>query len=109
MPQTPMTAGEHHRMLNLSMIVVAAAVIVALLYWWSVSVNTNKNQPAVSSALNDQRAQIAAALRGAPVHISQQEINNIATQLKGSPVIVTDAQKQAIANSLRQAPSQQEI
>lgn len=105
MPQTPMTAGEHHRMLNLSMIVVAAAVIVALLYWWSASVNNKPSPttPAASSISNDQRAQVAAALRSAPVHLSQQEINNVAAQLKNSsPVVISDAQRQAVANALRE-------
>jgi hypothetical protein len=100
-PQASMTGENHSRTLNLLIIIVVAAIIVGLLYWWSASVN-NSHAPAVASNLDNERAQVAAALRSSPVHVSQQQIDNIATQLRSSPVTVTDAQKQAIANSLRE-------
>jgi len=105
-PQVPTTGENHNRTLNLLLIIVAAAIIVGLLYWWTASVN-NKPVPMATSNLDNERTQVAAALRSSPVHVTQQEIDNIAVQLRSSNVTVTDAQKQAIANSLRQAPSQE--
>jgi hypothetical protein len=101
MPQSPMTREERARTLNLIMIVAISAIIIGLLYWWTASV-TNK-PTAITSTTTDVRAQVAAALRNSPVHVSQQEIDSVATQLKSSQVVVTDAEKQSVANALRQA------
>jgi hypothetical protein len=101
MPQSPMTAEQHHRTLNLLMIIVAIAIIIGVLYWWT-ALNSNQS-PSTASNPNDMRAQVAAMLRNSPVHASAQEIESVAAQLANSKVTVTDAEKQAVANSLRQA------
>ncbi|HTK33079.1 MAG TPA: hypothetical protein VL335_00835 [Candidatus Paceibacterota bacterium] len=97
-PQVPMTAEEHHRFINMSIIAVAIAIIVGILYWWS-TMNNSLEQAAPTET--DLRAQVAAILRTAPVHVSQQEIDHVAAQLSSTKVSVSDAEKQAVANALR--------
>jgi hypothetical protein len=95
----PMISEQHHRSLNLALIVVAIAVIIGMLYWWTNSAD-NQSQGTQSSSV-DMRAQVAAILRNSPVHASPQEIEKVAAQLVNSKVTVTDAEKQAVANALK--------
>jgi YbbR domain-containing protein len=99
-PQVPMTAEQHHRFINLSLIVVAIALIIAILYWWTVSNNNIRTAPASGQA--DLRAEIAAILKNSPTQVSQDEIDQVAAQLKqAKTTTVTEAQRQAVANALR--------
>ncbi len=98
-PQTPMTSEEHHRMLNLLMILVAVALIIGMLYWWT---SMNSRNPTGIPESTDMRAQVAAILRNSPVHVSQAEIESVAAQLAKSKVPATAADRQAVANILKQ-------
>lgn len=92
-----MTAEEHNRFVNLSIIAVAIALIIGILYWWTTTSDT-----IVPSTANqtDLRAQVAAILRTAPVQVTQQEIDHVASQLSASKTSVSDAQKQAVVDQL---------
>ncbi len=99
-PQVPMTAEEHHRFMNLSIIAVAIALIIGILYWWTTA--GNSITPAPVDAQAELRAQVAAILRSAPVEASQQDIDRVASQLSATkPTAASQADIQAMNNALK--------
>lgn len=100
-PQVPMTAEEHHRFMNLSIIAVAIAIIIGILYWWTTTGNSI-TPTTTTDHQADLRAQVAAILRSAPVQASQQDIDRVASQLSASrSTPVSQADRQAVANALQ--------
>jgi hypothetical protein len=97
-PQVTMTPEQHHRFINVSIVVVAIVIIFGVLYWWTTTGKTKNN---TGPSQSDLRAEVAAILRSSPVQVSQEEIDSVASKLSTSKVTVTDAQRQAVANALR--------
>ena len=94
-PQAPMTMEEHHRLLNMLIVLGAIAVIITMIFWWTTGSRSALNQT------SDIRAQVAALLQSAPVDISQQEIDRVAAQLVSSKSTATPEQRQAVVNALK--------
>lgn len=99
--RSPVTPEEHHRFLNLALVVVCLAIILGLSYWWYAI----QQQPQVASPVAkeaDMRSQIATILRDASVQqVSAKEVERIATQLRNTKSTVTAEERAGIANSLR--------
>lgn len=97
--RSPVTPEEHHKFLNLALIIVCLAIILGLSYWWYAV-----QQPQVTPIAKevDIRLQIATILRDASVQkVSAEEVDRIATQLRNTKSTVTSEERAGIANSLR--------
>jgi len=93
-PNTP-TPKDHHRTVNLSIVIAIAAVAVGLIYWW------NDSRKVAIPVQEDGTQQIVNALRTSNTFISEVDSQTIVEELRKSQNTVSPQENMEIINQLK--------